>query len=65
MDDPAPLAYVKWLWGILHLDFGKSVLGRTSLLEEIAWRWPVTIELSIFAMFFTIVIGVPLGILAA
>ncbi len=65
LDDPAPLAYVKWLWGILHLDFGKSVLGRTSILEEIAWRWPVTIELSIFAMFFTIVIGVPLGILAA
>ena len=65
LDDPAPLAYVKWLWGILHLDFGKSILGRTSILEEIAWRWPVTIELSIFAMFFTIVFGVPLGILAA
>ncbi len=65
LDDPAPLAYVKWLWGILHLDFGKSILGRTSILEEIAWRWPVTIELSIFAMFFTIIFGVPLGILAA
>ena len=65
LDDPAPLAYVKWLWGILHLDFGMSVLGRSDILSEIGWRFPVTLELTLFAMFFTILFGIPLGILAA
>ena len=65
LDKPAIPAYFDWLWGVLHLDLGDSILGRSSILEQVAWRWPVTMELALLAMVFTIVFGIPTGILAA
>jgi peptide/nickel transport system permease protein len=65
LNTPAPLAYLQWMWGVVQGDFGQSVLGRTSILAQIGWRWPVTVELAVLAMFFTIIIGIPIGVLAA
>ena len=65
LDKPAVPAYFDWLWGILHFDLGNSILGRTPILEQIAWRWPVTLELTVLAMILTIIFGIPTGILAA
>ncbi|MEZ0346617.1 MAG: ABC transporter permease [Infirmifilum sp.] len=37
----------------------------TPVVQQVAQRFPITVELAIFGMFFTIIIGIPLGIIAA
>ncbi len=46
-------------------DFGKSLQYRTSAWSLIMERLPATLELAAVAMSFAILVGVPLGILAA
>jgi peptide/nickel transport system permease protein len=55
-------AYAKnWL----QLDFGNSITSRQPVVEEFQRRFPATIELAVAAMFFSVLLGIPLGFLAA
>jgi len=51
--------------GILRGDFGMSFSLHRPVLDVIVERIPATLELGLAALFFGIVIGVPIGILAA
>lgn len=64
LDDPFPVQYGKYLWGLLHGDFGKDFSGRP-VLETIGQRLPVTIKLTIVAIVFETIFGVTAGILAS
>ncbi len=57
--------YGDWLLGVLHGDFGTSLINGTSVSERIAQRFPVTLELTLLAMLIAIVIALPLGIVSA
>jgi peptide/nickel transport system permease protein len=50
---------------VLHGDFGRSVLTTNPVLQDIARFFPATIELATVATFLGVVIGVPMGVLAA
>ena len=58
------MQYGKYLWGLLHGDFGKDFSGRP-VLETIAQRLPVTVRLTIVAVVFETLFGVAAGILAS
>ena len=64
LDDSFPVQYGKYLWGLLHGDFGKDFSGRP-VLETIAQRLPVTVRLTIVAVVFETLFGVTTGILAS
>ena len=51
--------------GLLHGDFGVSIITKTPVLHEFLTLFPATLELSFCAMIFAIVIGVPAGVIAA
>jgi peptide/nickel transport system permease protein len=51
--------------GILRGDFGFSLFSKRPIISLIAERVPATLELGFAALFFSIIIGVPIGILAA
>jgi len=55
-------AYIDWLKNISHLDFGRSLRDGRDVFEKITERLPATLELNVAALFFTIVIGIPIGI---
>jgi len=55
----------KYLGQILRGDLGQSVAQRRSVVDLLIDRLPTTIELSIFALLFAIVVGIPLGVIAA
>jgi peptide/nickel transport system permease protein len=55
-------AYVKQTAGG---NLGTSQSSRRPVFEELKQRFPATIELALAAMFFSIVLGIPLGFLAA
>ena len=65
LDKPVPVQYVLYIKNLLHGDLGQSLTTRHSVGRDLKEFFPATIELALFAMFFAIVIGGPLGVIAA
>ena len=65
LNDPVIMQYFYWLGGVVTGDFGISLRTNQPVLELIGDKLPVTIQLAVMAMIFALVIGIPMGILAA
>jgi peptide/nickel transport system permease protein len=65
LNDPLLTQYGRYIWNILHGDFGVSYKGQTQVLDEIARRFPNSFELGTAAFIFAVVVGIPSGLLAA
>jgi peptide/nickel transport system permease protein len=65
LDQPWPLQYVKFLGHALRGDFGESVRFHTPALSLVLSHVPATFELAIAALLIAVVIGIPLGVVAA
>ena len=65
LDLPVWNQFTKYAWGLVHGDFGTSVVTNEKVLTEFATLFPATIELSLCAMIFAVLIGVPAGASAA
>jgi peptide/nickel transport system permease protein len=65
LDKPLPLQYVYYVGNLLQGNWGESISNRTPVAQALRDRVPATIELAMFAMMFAVVVGVPLGIIAA
>lgn len=65
LDKPIMQQYVTWLGEIVRGDLGESVVSKRPIGADIRARMPVTFELGLMAMGFSILIAVPVGILAA
>jgi dipeptide transport system permease protein len=65
LDRPMYVQYGEYVWKALHGNLGQSIKTREPVFTEFIGRFPATMELSIVAMLFALVIGIPAGILAA
>jgi peptide/nickel transport system permease protein len=65
LDQPIPVQLGKYLGNLLTGDLGESVSQRRPVTDILIERLPTTIELSVAALSIAIVVGVPLGVLAA
>lgn len=65
LNKPLYIQYLDWLAGIVHGDFGDSLLTGTPIADKIVQRFPATMELAVLSMIVAIVIAVPLGIVSA
>lgn len=65
LNDPFLVQLGRYLWDLLHLDFGTSYTYKVPVLSEFAVRLPRTLLLGMFAIVLNVVIGIPLGISAA
>ena len=65
LNRPLFIQFITWLWGIVQLDFGTSLWTGAPVLEELAIRFPLTLEVAIAATLVTIIIALPLGTMAA
>lgn len=66
LDDPLPLQYGRYLWNILHGDFGPSFKYHDySVTELIRSGFPVSLRIGGLAILLALFIGVLLGALAA
>lgn len=57
--------YFLYMGKLVQGDLGRSVFSRIPVSESLAVRFPATIELTLFAMGFAILVGVPAGVWAA
>jgi len=65
LDRPIPVQYWQWISGLFHGDLGYSYVSEKPVLDEIAPRIPITARLAGLALFFSIIVGVPLGVISA
>ena len=65
LDQPVWKQFLDYVWALLHGDFGTSIVSKTPILSEFFTLFPATVELTLCAMLFAILIGVPAGVIAA
>jgi dipeptide transport system permease protein len=65
LDKPVLEQFYDYALNLLQGDFGVSIVSKTPVLEEFLKLFPATLELSLMAMVFAVVIGIPAGVLAA
>jgi dipeptide transport system permease protein len=65
LDQPVWKQFVDYAWQLLHGNFGTSLVTNEKVLTEFLALFPATIELSLCAMIFATLIGIPAGAMAA
>ncbi|AHG20390.1 peptide transporter [Chania multitudinisentens RB-25] len=65
LDKPLYQQYFHYVSNVLHGDLGTSLKSRISVWEEFVPRFQATLELGICAMLFAVIVGIPVGVMAA
>jgi peptide/nickel transport system permease protein len=65
LDDPLTVQFFRFAGGAIHGDFGNSIWQRSPALGLVLERLPATFQLVAVAMVLSVLIALPLGILAA
>ncbi|MFB9984676.1 ABC transporter permease [Mesorhizobium kowhaii] len=65
LNQPLPVQFAHWLWGLLNGDFGTSIFSGRPVLELLAQRLEPTISLSLLTLSLSVTVGASFGILAA
>ncbi|MFZ4532556.1 MAG: ABC transporter permease [Alsobacter sp.] len=65
LNDPLPVQYFAWAWQALQGNLGISLRTNVPVLQLVAEKLPVTLQLAAMAMTFALLIGIPAGIMAA
>jgi len=65
LDQPLVVQYVSWIKGLVRGDLGYAYVSEKPALDEILPRIPITAKLALLALFFSIIFGVPLGVISA
>jgi peptide/nickel transport system permease protein len=65
LDQPLLVQFGHWLWGVLHFDFGNSLWTGRPVMEELVVRLPLSLELAVLATIVSVLLAIPLGMVAA
>ena len=65
LDQPFHIQFIRWFSDLMTGNMGNSLITKRPILDEIVWRWPVTIELTILTLVVNLAIGIPIGVLSA
>ncbi|EMX8467871.1 dipeptide ABC transporter permease DppB [Serratia marcescens] len=65
LDKPLYQQYFSYVSNVLHGDLGTSLKSRVSVWSEFVPRFQATLELGLCAMIFAVLVGIPVGVLAA
>ena len=65
LDQSLLVQFGTWLWGVVRFDFGTSLWTGQPVTEELLIRLPLSLELALLATMVSVVIAIPLGMLAA
>jgi dipeptide transport system permease protein len=65
LDKPLLVQYASYISGVVQGDLGKSIVTKRPVSEEFFTLFPATVELSLCALIFAVILGLPAGIIAA
>jgi len=65
LDQPLWQQFATWIWGLVRLDFGRSMWTGAPITAEIKLRFALSLQLALMATVVATVLSIPLGIIAA
>ncbi|AAU37974.1 ABC transporter permease subunit [[Mannheimia] succiniciproducens] len=65
LNDPLPEQYLNYIKGVVQGDFGRSFRNNEPVLKEFFTLFPATVELAFFALLWSLIAGIFLGVIAA
>jgi peptide/nickel transport system permease protein len=65
LDRPMITQYFDWLGGVFRGNLGNSILTKQPIVKDLVKRIPVTAYIGMWAFLFSIIIGIPFGIISA
>lgn len=65
LDDPLALRYARWIAGAVQGDLGVSLRTQEPVVMILLERVPITLQLTFLSIFLAIVVGIPMGVIAA
>ena len=65
LNEAIHIQYLKWIGGLFKGDFGTHIWDRTSILDDILHRLPVSFELGFLALITALIIALPIGVFSA
>jgi len=65
LDKPLPVQYLLWVKRVFTFDFGTSFKDHRPVLDKIAERLPITIQLNAISIFLVYLIAIPFGVYSA
>src|SRR6059036_3941331 len=65
LDDPLPAQFGHYLWAVMHGDLGRSYVTQRPIAQDLAARFPKTVQLALAAMALAALCGITLGVLSA
>ncbi|MFN8525834.1 MAG: ABC transporter permease [Chloroflexota bacterium] len=65
LNEPLPVQYMVWLEHVARGDLGRSIVSKVPVAQLIGQRAPATLELALAGELLTVLIGIPLGVIAA
>ena len=65
LDKPIPMQYADWMISLAKGDLGFSYVSEMPVIDEIGPRIPITVKLAALALGFSILFGLPLGVISA
>ncbi|HPU53026.1 MAG TPA: ABC transporter permease [Burkholderiaceae bacterium] len=65
LDKPIVTQYVNWIGGLAKGDLGYAYVSEKPAIDEILPRIPVTVKLATLSLVFSVLLGVPLGVISA
>lgn len=65
LDQPIPVQFLYYMGNLARGDLGESLRYGRTVVDMLAERLPVTIELAMTALVLAVIVGIPLGVLAA
>ena len=65
LDQPVWQQFLRYLGHLAHGDFGTSIVTAEPVLKEFLTLFPATLELTLSAMLFAVILGIPAGVFAA
>jgi peptide/nickel transport system permease protein len=64
-DRPLYEQFIDYIWNVLHGDLGRSIRTSRSVVTDLLYYFPATIELATCSTIIAVAIGIPLGIISA
>jgi peptide/nickel transport system permease protein len=65
LDRPYIIQFLDFIWGFIRFDFGKSMWTGQPIVEEIALRFQLSLQIAIMATLTAIMLAIPLGTISA
>lgn len=65
LDAPLHIQYFNWLKGAVRGDLGNSMIDGRPVMPTMLSKLPATLQLAAMSLLFAVVIGIPMGVLAA